>query len=114
MNEEKFAPGDIILLNLSPSSGNEIRGLHPALIVSTQDFQRFSQMALCCPISSTHNGFSLHIKVEGAQQTHGYIKCEQMKSLDLKSRGARKVDSIDLPTLEKVLEIIYSFLPEYF
>jgi len=45
--------GDIIWLDFNPQTGHEQSGRRPALVVSNESFNRFSKMAIVCPITNT-------------------------------------------------------------
>jgi mRNA interferase MazF len=51
---KKYIPekGDIIKFNFDPTLGREQAGYRPALIITPQSFNRATQMALVCPITS--------------------------------------------------------------
>ena len=100
--------GDIILMNFNPQSGREQAGKRPALVVSNESFwlatgRRFAMM---CPITSTVRNLPLHIPLDSASKTTGFVMCEQVKVLDIKSRGYKKVDEISDAVLDDVLSII--------
>jgi len=47
--------GDIIWLDFNPQTGHEQNGRRPAVVVSNESFNRFSKMAIVCPITNTVN-----------------------------------------------------------
>ena len=47
--------GDIIWLDFNPQTGHEQSGRRPAVVVSNESFNRFSKMAIVCPITNTVN-----------------------------------------------------------
>ncbi|WP_275350492.1 type II toxin-antitoxin system PemK/MazF family toxin, partial [Enterococcus faecium] len=50
--------GDLIWLNFTPSFGREMRGKHPALVVSSNAYNRKTNYIIVCPITSGGNNFS--------------------------------------------------------
>ena len=58
------AQGDIILLHFNPQAGHEQRGQRPALVVSNDVFNRFTKIAMVCPITNTDKGFPLHVRLD--------------------------------------------------
>ena len=97
--------GDIILLEFDLQAGHEQKGKRPALVVSNNIFNRFTNMAIVCPITNTVKGFPLHVPLGGKTSTRGVIMCEQGKSLDLSARNATFIEKIPEDMLEEVVDI---------
>lgn len=107
----KYIPkqGDIVWLDFNPQSGHEQSGRRPALIVwNNEMLKRVSGFAQVCAISNTDNGFPLHVKIDGASKTSGFIFCEQNKVLDLNARNVEFKDRVTNDVLEQVINILYS------
>lgn len=102
--------GDIVLLEFDPQTGREQKGTRPALVVSRDAFNRFTNLALVCPITSGDNGFPLHIPLDERTRTQGMILCEQVKSLDLQARRARRFESVPDDILDEVVTLLAEFL----
>ena len=98
--------GDIVYISLDPQSGHEQSGRRPALVVSNDDFNEKTSLALFCPITNTNRAFPLHIALSGQSRTTGFVLCEQLKALDYESRNAQYVEQISLETLHEVLHIL--------
>ncbi|MDR2097321.1 MAG: type II toxin-antitoxin system PemK/MazF family toxin [Spirochaetaceae bacterium] len=41
----------IIWLDFHPQIGHEQKGIHPALVVSNESFNKFSNLAIVCPMN---------------------------------------------------------------
>ena len=54
---KKYIPkqGDIILVNLSPTSGHEQNGFRTAIVISNNIFNEKTNMSIVCPITSNIN-----------------------------------------------------------
>lgn len=74
--------GDIIWLNFSPSIGKEMKGTHPALVVSSNAYNATTSYIIVCPITSGGNHFSGYIELEG-YKIHGRINATQIHSFDM-------------------------------
>ena len=50
---KKYIPkqGDIIFINFNPTKGHEQKGQRPAIVVSTNIFNTYTNMAMVCPIT---------------------------------------------------------------
>ena len=103
-----FVPrqGDLVSLNFDPQSGDEQKGLRPALVVSKDAFNKATGMAVCCPITNTDRRVPFHVPIAGRTSLTGYVMCEQVKSLDFKSRQMKFIEAAPTEVLEDVLAIL--------
>lgn len=95
MRRPKFERGDIVRVNLNPTSGHEQQGHRPALVLSTGDFNKLG-LVLVAPITqggdfSRHAGFAAPLTGSGTE-TQGVALVNQIRTLDLASRGAQVVE----------------------
>jgi mRNA interferase MazF len=97
----RLRQGDIVYISLDPQSGRR-----PALVVSNNDFNEKTNMALFCPIANTERAFPLHVAISGQSRTTGFVLCEQLKALDYERRNAQFVEQISVETLDEVLHIL--------
>jgi len=106
MVNRKTRQGDIIKLDLDPTKGHEQKGFRPVLVVSNEEFNTKTNLILICPISSTNNGFPMHVKLENTSTT-GEIKCEQVKAIDPKARPYTFIETVPKKVLVEVVDIVY-------
>ncbi len=52
--------GDIVFLEFESQAGQEQKGRRPAFVVSNNTFNKFTKMAIVCPITNTDRGYPLH------------------------------------------------------
>lgn len=98
--------GDLVTLDFDPQSGHEQKGRRPALVVSKEAFNRGTGMAICCPVTNTDRGIPFHVPLAGRTSLTGFVMCEQVKSLDFRSRGLRLIESAPQELLEDVLALL--------
>ena len=98
--------GDIIIINLDPKSGHEQAGKSPALVVSNDTFNSRCNIVLACPITSTVNGFPLHVILDDRTKTQGSVLCEHIRSLDIEAGGYRVVERLPSDLLSNVIDVI--------
>lgn len=98
--------GDIIKINFDPQSGHEQAGYRPALVISSDEFNRRTKLAVVCPISNTSNDYPLHINLDLDTKTTGKVLCQHIRTLDIYSRGYQFVEKISKDKLKEVLNII--------
>jgi len=105
----EFKQGDIIEVDFNPTLGHEPQKKRPALVVSTDTFNSATSMTVVCPITSTVNHFFLHEPLPDEIDIHGDVVMEQLRAIDLRARGARKIGELDRKDLEPILIAIRSF-----
>lgn len=102
-----FERGDIILMSFEPAIGHEQQGVNrPALVLSTRAFNRCG-LALVAPIFQGGSfarmaGFAVSLSGSGTDIS-GVVLVNHVKSLDLISRGARKIEVAPVEIIEETL-----------
>ena len=99
--------GDIYLVALDPTSGHEQQGTRPVLIISPVVFNRLTKTPVVLPITSGGSfartaGFAVSLTGAGTQTT-GVVRCDQPRALDIGARHGRKLESVPIAIIDKVL-----------
>ena len=102
--------GNIILVDFDPQLGHEQKGRRPALVVSNELFNKYSEMAIVCPITNTDKNHPLHIRLDKRTKTKGVILCDQIKTMDIKIRNYKNLEDIPYDLMEDVLDIVFSLM----
>jgi mRNA interferase MazF len=97
--------GDFVAVTFDPQSGHEQRGRRPALVVSNTVFNRHTGLAIVCPITNTDRQFPFHVAVVDDPELTGFVKVEQVKSIDFSARKAKRIGRASDGLLEEVLSI---------
>ena len=98
--------GDYIAVSFDPQSGREQKGRRPALVVSNSLFNKHTGLAIVCPITNTRRGFPFHVEIADETALTGFIMVEQVKSLDFRARGARRIASASDAVMDEVLSLL--------
>jgi mRNA interferase MazF len=98
--------GDYIAVTFDPQHGHEQTGRRPALVVSNDLFNKHTGLAIVCPITSTRRDFPFHIAVEDETLLTGFIMVEQVKSIDFRARGARRIARASTAVMDEVLSLL--------
>lgn len=98
----KYIPskGDIIFVNFNPTLGNEQKGYRPALVLSSNDFNRCTNMLIVLPISSNTKTFPTHYILRHTKRIKGAVFCEQVKSIDYTKRKIKFIEKASNEDLE--------------
>ena len=102
--------GNIILVDFDPQLGHEQKGRRPALVISNELFNKYSEMAILCPITNTDKNHPLHLNLDKRTKTTGVILCDQIKTMDIKVRNFKYLENIPVDLLETVLDIVFSLM----
>jgi mRNA interferase MazF len=98
--------GDLITLTFDPQSGHEQRGRRPALVVSNDLFNRHTGLCIACPITSTSREYPFHVSIPVGEGAAGVVMVEQVRSVDFRSRKARRLGKASAEMLDEVLSIL--------
>ena len=98
--------GDVVALSFDPQSGHEQRGRRPALVVSNDLFNEHTGLCIACPITNTCRDYPFHVSIPKGQDITGFVMVEQVKSLDFRSRRARRIGRAPTHVLEETLSIL--------
>jgi len=98
--------GDFVAVTFDPQSGHEQRGRRPSLVVSNILFNRHTGLSIVCPLTNTDRQFPFHVAVVNNPQVSGFVMVEQVKSIDYRTRKARRIGKASDGLLEEVLSIL--------
>ncbi|MCL2806982.1 MAG: type II toxin-antitoxin system PemK/MazF family toxin [Coriobacteriia bacterium] len=105
-----YSQGDIVYFDYNPTKGHEPAGNRPSVIVSNDDFNNRTSLALVCPITKTNNGFPLHFRIPDGREVTGFVCAEQVRTIDLYARNSKVVGRLDEATLEDIITALRLFL----
>lgn len=109
-----FERGDIVSACLNPTAGNKLQGdMRPCLVLSPKAFNRLG-LTLIAPITQGGNvarfqGFSVSLMGTGTE-TQGVILVSGVRSVDLKARKARKIESVPSDIVDEALAILNAIM----
>lgn len=102
-----FTPSarDIVWLEFDPQKGRETQKNRPALIISPKEYNAKVGLSLCIPITSKIKGYPFEVLLQDSKIS-GAILCDQIRSLDWRSRNAEFILKCDKDIYAEVLEKI--------
>jgi mRNA interferase MazF len=105
---ESYIPqkGDFIILTFDPQSGHEQKGRRPAIVTSNYLFNKYTGLAIVCPITNTFRNIPFHVQIPEHFSLSGYIMVEQIKSVDYTNRRAKFIEKADGNLINEVLAIL--------
>lgn len=106
--------GDIYKVSLDPTQGREQQRFRRVLVVSPCRFNRTTGTPLVVPITTgggfaRNTGFSVTLTGAGLDTT-GIVRCDQVRSLDFKARGAQRIEAAPDFIVDEVLAKLSTLL----
>ena len=111
MSEYIPKAGDVIWIDFDPQKGNEIQKRRPALVISSQIYNRTAMHLACiCPITSTRRRNPFEVEIPEGLEIRGAILADQVKSMDWRERKATFICEAPEETVHRVLRKIEALL----
>lgn len=108
MKRNNFKQGDIIKMNFAPTKGHEQTGYRPALVISSNSFNRMcGGIIKVLAITSNEKDFPLHIALPEGLPIYGKVLMEHERSIDENAieRKCKLICSVPEDFLDKILEV---------
>ena len=88
---------DIVLVNLDPTVGSEIKKTRPCLIISPNEMNRHLRTVVIAPMTSKSRGYPTRVLVKHNKQ-EGWVVLDQIRTIDkkriIKSLGTLSANEI--------------------
>jgi mRNA interferase MazF len=94
----------IVLVNLDPTVGSEIKKTRPCVIISPDEMNRHLQTIIIAPITSQSRKYPTRIQVKHDQKT-GWVVLDQIRTID-KQRVLKVLDKLSIKEISAVKSII--------
>ena len=98
--------GDYISVAFDPQSCHEQKGRRPVLVISNTAFNKHTGLAIVCPLTNTDRKFPFHVPVGQTAALTGFVMIEQVKSIDFRSRDAKRIGKASDSVLQEVLSLL--------
>ena len=99
-----FLQYEIVVVNLDPTVGREIKKKRPCLIVSPNEMNKHLATIVVCPITSQSKNYPTRVSFDLEGQEN-WIVIDQIRTID-KSRVTKTIGHLDDETIEQVKEVI--------
>ena len=97
--------GDIILLDLSPQAGTEMKGEHRVIVLSEVEFNIATGWVVACPITTKIKGSPFEVQIPRGLKAVGCVVASEIRTLDYMARNARFMEKAPLDLLHQVQAI---------
>ena len=93
---------EIVLLDFEPVKGKEIGKYRPALVLSSQEYNKKTGLLICCPISTSIRGHETEVPIDNLDKP-SVVASSLIQTLSWKERKAKKVATAKNGVMEDVL-----------
>jgi mRNA interferase MazF len=105
--------GEIWLIDLGEPLGHEQGAVRPALIVSSDHWNRHAAMTVVIPLTRTSHSFPTRVEIEpdaanGLDET-SYARCEDIRSVS-ERRLTHRIGAVDAIVMSAVARTLRTFL----
>ena len=104
MSAARYVPerGDLLWLTFDPQAGREQAGRRPALVLSPMAYNRRSNLALVCPITSQVKGYPFEVGLPAGLPVSGVVLTDHLKSADWLDRQCEFIATVPEQVLDEV------------
>ena len=95
---------DIVLVNLDPTIGSEMRKTRPCTVISPNEMNRYLQTIVVAPLTSNSKPYPTRVEINHVK-TKGWIVLDQIRTVD-KIRIIKKLDKLTATEIESVKTVI--------
>ena len=90
---------DIVLANLDPTFGSEIKKTRPCVIISPNELNDYIRTVVIAPMATKSHDYPTRIKVKHNDQK-GWVMIDQIRTID-KSRIIKTLGNLSTKEIEK-------------
>jgi len=94
----------IILVNLDPTIGSEIRKTRPCIVISPNEMNKYLRTVVIAPMTTSSKNYPTRIEVKHDNKI-GWIVLDQIRTID-KQRILRQLGRLSKPEIKEVKSII--------
>lgn len=99
-----FLQYEIVVVNLDPTVGSEIKKKRPCVIVSPNEMNEHLATIVVCPITSQSKNYPTRVKFDLEGQTN-WLVIDQIRTID-KIRITKTIGHLDDETIPRVKSVI--------
>lgn len=94
----------LVLVNLDPTIGSEIKKTRPCVIISPDEMNKFLNTIVIAPVTSSSKQYPTRVKIN-QKNINGWIALDQIRTID-KRRINKVLDYLSTNETNKVKDII--------
>lgn len=94
----------IVIVNLDPTVGSEIRKTRPCVVISPDEMNKHLRTVIIAPITSKSKDYMTRVKFE-LEGNDNWIAIDQIRTIDL-TRIIKTIGDLDKKEIKKIKSII--------
>ena len=95
---------DIVLVNLDPTVGSEIKKTRPCIVISPDEMNKYLKTIVIAPLTSTSRPYPTRIELKQVT-TKGWIVLDQIRTID-RIRITKQLGKLTASEIESVKAVI--------
>lgn len=95
---------EIILVNLDPTIGSEIKKTRPCVVISPDEMNGHLRTVVIAPITTTSKNYPTRVEIKHENKL-GWIVLDQVRTID-KQRVIKNLGKLSRPEIKEVKSII--------
>ena len=101
---EQISQYDIVLVNLDPTIGSEMKKTRPCIVLSPNEMNKHLQTIVVAPMTSNSKPYPTRVEVNH-KSTKGWIALDQIRTID-RMRIVKRFEMLTDKEIEKVKTVI--------
>ena len=101
---EQISQYDIVLVNLDPTIGSEMKKTRPCIVLSPNEMNKHLQTIVVAPMTSNSKPYPTRVEVNH-KSTKGWIAIDQIRTID-RMRIVKRFEMLTDKEIEKVKTVI--------
>ena len=95
---------DIVLVNLDPTIGSEMKKIRPCVVISPNEMNKYLQSIVIAPLTSSSKPYPTRVEIK-QEKSKGWIVLDQVRTID-RTRIIRKLDILSDKIIKKIKAVI--------
>ena len=101
---DQISQYDIVLVNLDPTMGSEMKKTRPCVVLSPKEMNKYLQTIVIAPMTSSSKPYPTRVEVNH-KTTKGWIAIDQVRTID-RMRIVKRFGTLADKEIEKVKSVI--------
>lgn len=95
---------DIVLINLDPTMGSEMKKTRPCVVLSPNEMNKYLQTIVVAPMATSSKPYPTRVVIKH-NQTKGWIAIDQIRTID-RARIIKHLETLTAKEVVKVKNVI--------
>ena len=101
---EQINQYDIVLVNLDPTVGSEMKKTRPCVVLSPNEMNRYLQTIVIAPMTSTSKPYPTRVEIKH-KKARGWIVIDQIRTID-RIRIVKVFEALNPKEIEKLKQVM--------